>query len=92
MSQALCRCCGYRSEQNRDGLYGLCPLGNFSADPKIKQGEKMLKNKDISGGMRVKEMGKKNTVKVKTGGKDELFGVRKQARADRLQMLKEANV
>lgn len=73
MSQALRRCCGYRNEQNRDGLYGLCPHGNFSTDPKIKQREKMLKNKDISESLRTKEREKYNMVKVKTGGKVELF-------------------
>lgn len=59
MSQALCRCCGYRSEQDRHGLYGLCPNGRFSATPKIKQRERMLKNKDISKGLRIKEREKK---------------------------------
>lgn len=73
MSHALCRGCGYRNEQKRDGLYGLCPHGNFSTDPKIKQRAKMLKNKDISESLRIKEREKYNMVKVKTGGKDELF-------------------
>lgn len=50
----------------------------------------MLKNKDISGGLRVKEREKSNMVKVKLEEK-RILGGREHAKDDSLQMLKETN-
>lgn len=58
-----------------------------------KSREKMLKNKYITGGLRVKERKKNTIVKAKaTGDEDELFEGKGAYRADELQMLKEVNI
>lgn len=52
----------------------------------------MLINKDSSDGLEGGSKGKRiNMFKVKTARKDQLFGAREQARANKLQMPKDAN-
>lgn len=90
MSQALCKCCGYSSEQDR---YDLHTRGSFSVAPQIKQRKKMLKSKYISWDLREKEREKKNMVKIKVGGHEGwvVLGEGSMSGHDRLQMLKAAN-
>ena len=52
----------------------------------------MLKNKDVSGGLRGKEREKTNMVKIKAGEEVELLSGKEHAKAESLQMLKEAKL
>lgn len=54
--------------------------------------EKRLKNKDVSGGLRGKEREKNNMVKIEAEEEDQLLSGKEHAKAESLQMLKEAKL